>query len=227
MGSAFFGLKSEDREGQEHEENDSGESENQKSMMLDVPTPAACYQIMRDMAMPAHIVRHCEQVCRTALFISDQLQPSGVILDRALVGAAALLHDITKARSFTTGENHAATGREDLYRRGYPMVGRIVGQHVVLDEDGGGVIREAWIVNYADKRVLHDQIVSLERRMAYILERYGQSSLKKSRIRDIWRAVQRLEERLFSRLAFAPSELKTRVESAPQTEWYREDTWLF
>ena len=69
-------------------------------------------------------------------------------------------------------ENHARTGAQFLSDRGYPEVGHIVRQHVVLDEYfASEELTEAEIVNYADKRVLHDQVVSLKERKYYILEK--------------------------------------------------------
>ena len=55
-------------------------------------------------------------------------------LNRDLIRAAALLHDITKTRSFVTSENHALTGGQFLSDLGYPEVGDLVRQHVRLDE---------------------------------------------------------------------------------------------
>jgi putative nucleotidyltransferase with HDIG domain len=129
-------------------------------------------------------------------------------LNRSLVQAAALLHDITKTRSFETGEDHAATGRELLTNRGFPKVARIVGQHVHLDDAPRGErADEEQIVNYADKRVLHEEIVSLEKRMAYIVERYGQEEAHRKRIMLLWDESRELEERIFRHVDFAPDEL--------------------
>ena len=164
--------------------------------------------MIEDMGMLSPIVAHSEQVCRVALCLVDHIHSLPAGLNRPLIQAAALLHDITKTRSFETGEDHALTGGELLADRGFPEVAGVVGQHVRLDNDAGtDMLNEAQIVNYADKRVLHDQVVSLEKRMAYILERYGREASHRQRIMALWQESRRLEERLFRRINFPPHEL--------------------
>ena len=174
-----------------------------------VPSVQTCYQLIEEMGMLPHIVTHSEQVCRVALCLVGNLQhTSATRLDRGLVQAAALLHDITKTRSFETREDHALTGKELLTERGFPAVAQVVGQHVHLENyvQGKG-LDEAQVVNYADKRVLHDEVVSLEKRMEYIVERYGQEETHRERIMLLWQQSHRLEEHLFRYIEFQPDEL--------------------
>jgi putative nucleotidyltransferase with HDIG domain len=178
-----------------------------------IPTPDECHRLMTAMGMQPHIRDHSRQVCRVAEFLADALIAAGLPLDRPLVTAAALLHDITKTRSFETGENHAATGAAYLASLGYGRVSEIVRQHVALDDyDTNGHPSEVEIVNYADKRVLHDAIADLVSRMTYIRERYGTTPAHLERIATLWRATTRLERRLFSHLAFGPEELVTEMD---------------
>ena len=60
------------------------------------------------------------------------------------------------------------------------------------------------IVNYADKRVLHDRVVSLDERMVYILDRYGLRPEHRERIRWLWRLSTLLEGRIFACLSYSP-----------------------
>ncbi len=163
---------------------------------------------MCDMQMPEHIVAHSLQVCRVAACLADHLDSKGNHLDNQLLQAAALLHDITKSRSFETAENHALTGGQQLAELGYPEVGNLVRQHVRLDDySDPQAISEAVIVNYADKRVLHDRIVSLDERMRYIQERYGTEPQHKQRIQLLWDKTQVLEKQMFKELPFSPEAL--------------------
>lgn len=170
------------------------------------PTIDQCHRMMAAMEMPAHIVAHSTRVSRVALWLCDALNAVAPCLDRDLVQAASLLHDITKARSFATGEDHAASGEIYLAERGFRQVGRIVAQHVKLEVfDPAGPPTEAEVVNYADKRVLHDRIVSLDHRMAYILERYGAADeVRRRRIMALWHETRRLEAKLFRQLDCGP-----------------------
>lgn len=180
--------------------------------MIAIPTTEQCLGCMRDMNMLAHIRDHSLQVCRVALVISDGLIAKGLRINRNLVAAAALLHDITKTRSFDTGENHARSGAALVTLWGYPQVGRIVGQHVRLEGYFmASLPGEAEIVNYADKRVMHDRIVGLERRMTYILDQYGGTPEKIRGIRWLWGMTRRVETRLFGYLDFPPAAVAARV----------------
>ena len=164
---------------------------------------------MCEMKMMDHIVAHSMQVCRVATYLTDHLISLHTHLNADLIRSAALLHDITKTRSFNTGEDHAITGGQFLADRGYPEVGDLVRQHVVLDTYGVEKIPgNAEIINYADKRVLHDEIVDLDRRLDYILERYAKKPEHRKRIRLLWEKTKHLEDRLFSDLPFSPENLK-------------------
>jgi hypothetical protein len=84
-----------------------------------------------------------------------------------------------------------------------------VGQHVRLAAYfGSDLITEAEIVNYADKRVLHDRIVSLAKRMEYIFERYGKGPEHRERISWLWEKTILLENRIFTELPFLPDDLE-------------------
>lgn len=175
---------------------------------MNLPDKQSCFELLREMQMPAHIVVHSLQVCRVAVLLTDHLKPVNPSLNRKLVQAAALLHDITKNRSFETKENHALTGARFLTDRQFPEVARLVRQHVRLDHySSDASIGAAAIINYADKRVLHDKIVSLDERMQYILERYGDTARHQQRIRKLWRITTALESRIFSQVAIAPDDL--------------------
>jgi uncharacterized protein len=174
-----------------------------------IPSRKQCYQLLHQMEMPDHIVAHSLQVCRVAIVLVEDLKTCRMNLNQDLIEASALLHDITKTRSFKTNENHAVTGNQLLTGLGYPEVGHIVGQHVRLDEYlSSEPLNEAEIVNYADKRVLHDEVVSLRARMCYILKRYGKEPEHRQRIRWLWEKTEQLEDRLFSWLSFPPHKLE-------------------
>ncbi len=174
---------------------------------INIPSEAHCRRMSSDLGMLDNIVVHCLQVCRVSLFLTDHLGLPG--LNRELIRAAALLHDITKTRSFQTLEDHAETGARLLTDLGYPGVALIVGQHVRLDcyPVSPTAPTDAEIVNYSDKRVLHDKIAPLSERMGYILEKYGGSPERKRNILLLWEKSETLEKRLFTGLPFSPDEL--------------------
>jgi uncharacterized protein len=178
-----------------------------KAEPINIPSEELCMRIISDMGMLENIVAHSLQVCRVSLLLTDHLGIPG--LNRELIRAAAMLHDITKTRSFQTLEDHAETGAHLLADLGYPEVAGIVGQHVRLDRYllTSSTPTDAEIINYSDKRVLHDKIVPLSERMGYILEKYGCRPERKRNILLLWEKTEKLEERLFTSLPFSPGDL--------------------
>ena len=166
------------------------------------------------MKMLENIVAHSIQVYRVGMCLVEHIKLDGNRLNGRLVQAAALLHDITKTRSFETEENHALTGGQVLADFGYPQVGDLVRQHVRLDDYSEPQnLSEAVIVNYADKRVLHDRIVSLNERMDYISKRYGTEPGHKHRIQLLWEKTAALEKQIFKYLPFSPDDLNHHLAS--------------
>lgn len=177
------------------------------------PTKKECYHLICEMEMMDHIVSHSLLVCQVAMFLADRLNLQDIFLNRDAIQASALLHDITKTRSFKTKENHAQTGEQLLHELDYPEIGDIIGQHVILnayaDTDPP---KEAEIVNYADKRVLHDRVVSLKDRMAYVLKKYGKQSISHERILRLWEESEYLEKKIFATLPFSPDDLNRLID---------------
>ena len=182
---------------------------------MNTPSDEECNLLFRQTGMLDHIVDHSRQVCRVATFLTDQLRKKDLLLNRKLVIAGALLHDITKTRSFDTGEDHTRTGEKLLVDRGYREVGKIVGQHVTLNTYFlSDIPDEAEIVNYADKRVLHDRIVSMDKRMEYILKRYCRNPDHRHQLQRLWEVSREMEKRIFRNLPFSPEELGKQMAAA-------------
>ncbi|MEE4261836.1 MAG: HD domain-containing protein [Desulfobacteraceae bacterium] len=175
---------------------------------MKIPTKDQCYRMLSEMKMMDHIVVHSLQVCRVATFLSEKLNRQQYRLNFDLIQAAALLHDITKTRSFKTREDHALTGGQFLAKLGYPRVGELVRQHVRLDEYPKPVVLgEVQIINYADKRVLHDQVVSLDKRLDYILEKYAKTPEHTERIHWLWGKTREMEVEIFRTLPLSADDL--------------------
>jgi len=130
-------------------------------------------------------------------------------VDVALVEAAALLHDIAKAPCLGSRLDHALEGGRVLRAIGLADIGAIVERHVALGPfDPHGPVTEAEIVNYADKRVRFEEVVSLEERFLDLIERYGgRRSDLEGLIRGNWEVMEAVEAKIFSRLPFGPDEV--------------------
>ncbi|MCD4674428.1 MAG: HDIG domain-containing protein [Desulfobacula sp.] len=175
---------------------------------MNIPSKTECFKLIKKMDMMDHIIDHSIMVSNIALFLCLKLKNHFPNLDIRLATSAALLHDITKTRSFDTKESHSETGGLMLTKLGYPEVGDIIRQHVILDSYGNdSPASEQEIVNYSDKRVLHDKVVSLNKRLEYIKLRYGTRKEFKNRIQIMWTNTLNLEKKLFCNLDISPDQL--------------------
>ena len=168
---------------------------------------------MKTYNMPPHIVEHSKMVYHVALTLASLLKKEGCDINTPLIEAGALLHDITKSKAIKTGENHSETGAELLATLGYPEVASIVSQHVKIHQPGNtrNPVSEAEIVNYADKRVMHDHFVSLGQRFRDIRERYGKTKERLERIKETEIQVQAIEYKIFSILPMTSEDLEKYV----------------
>ncbi len=167
--------------------------------------------------MLENIKDHSVMVARVAGLITRKMQDVGQDLSLDLAVTAALLHDIAKTACLDSNENHAARGREICIAHEFFEVADIVGEHVVLTN---GVPQECCsekeIVYYADKRVLHDSIVTIEDRLEYILDRYGQNDERLYYlIEQNFMICRAIEQKIFHVLELQPDDLADMVNGHP------------
>ena len=169
---------------------------------MPVPTRAWSFELMRNRGMPYHIFCHSMTVRQVAVIIACTLKQQGHDLDMTLVDRGAILHDICKIDSIRNGGDHALMGQQLLEEKGYPLVADVVGQHVRLKSMR---LNEALVVNYADKRVKHDTIVSLSKRFVDLMERYGTDERRQERILGHYHNVLRIEDLIVSSTGIDPA----------------------
>jgi putative nucleotidyltransferase with HDIG domain len=163
-----------------------------------IPSREECNELMAQYSMLPNIVEHSIQVMHVSLAITDNLK-SGVFVNRDMVVAAALLHDITKTRSLVTKERHDTSGGDLLRELGFPLIAEIVEQHVIIQNINlEGRLEEREIVYYADKRVLHDTIVTINERLLDLMERYGTGEEIRNMILQNKDQVLRVERKIAS-----------------------------
>jgi len=179
-----------------------------------VPSVSTCFQLMERYEMLENIRQHSIVVAKIARLIACSLLEAGETISLDRVTAAALLHDIAKTSCLRTKKDHAEEGRKICLQNGFDEIAPIVAEHVVLKGySAAGRISEKEVVYYADKRVNHHAIVSLDERLRYILKRYGgDGKALRQRITDNFRMCKVVEKSLFRKLQFTPAELSRRVE---------------
>ena len=182
-----------------------GEGRNRK---MRVPSKGECLDLMKRYNGREHIIRHCIKVAEVAISISEALNRKGENLNLNEVEAAALLHDITKAESLDSGEDHSLTAYRLLKQLGYARIAEIVRQHVFLVKDSDSPwVSEEEIVNYSDKRVRHDQVVTLKERFEDLRVRYCRDEEGKAWMDRMESFSNRIEEKIFSKLDMGPEDV--------------------
>ncbi len=174
----------------------------------DIPSERDCFGLLEKYQTPRHIVMHSKKVWDVAKVLAEGLRMKDIPLDMPLVKASCLLHDIGKYPCILDGTGfHDVRGEQILQQEGFPAVARIVVQHVILRADPGDGLREEHVLFYADKRVVHDQLVSLDERFVYLQETYGKTSGAVKRLLAMKDETVRLEQTIFVHLDFKPGEV--------------------
>jgi putative nucleotidyltransferase with HDIG domain len=180
---------------------------------------------------PLHVRQHCEKVATVGRFLAEKLKEKGVSVNPDTVYAAGLLHDVVRVVDFKTlspnlgtaedpsvwtalrekspGQHHADAGAELLKAKGEPELADIVRRH----KYGSLLTREkpttweAKLLYYADKRVAHDQIVSIQERLDEGHRRHYPDAPVSEDEKKRRAAVRKLEKEIFKPLDFTPNEL--------------------
>jgi putative nucleotidyltransferase with HDIG domain len=182
-------------------------------MTRPIPSIKECLAFIEHYEMLDNIRDHSFMVARVAKALVDGLirNSAPFIPDSDEVIAGALLHDIAKTRCLKNNGHHAKDGQSICNELGYPHIGEIVLDHVVLKDFNEELYKKGEfgskeLVYYADKRVRHDQVVSLQERLDYIIERYGDGDrIKEEHITRNFSATLQFEKFLFVHLDFEPN----------------------
>jgi len=119
---------------------------------------------------PSKIIEHSKAVCKVAEKAANGLIKKGIKLNKKLVIAAALLHDIERAKP-----NHVIKGSRLLKSMGFSEVAEVVKKHSLYKLEVKNRQPSTWeekIVFYADKRVKANKIVSLKERFDSLEKAY-------------------------------------------------------
>lgn len=159
------------------------------------------YAMLDNIRAHSLVVTRVAQALLTAL--AESTKTTAALPAENLVVAGALLHDIAKTPCLENSCDHARQGRDICLELGYPEVAEVVREHVILANFSPKRYHRSHflakeLVYYADKRVRHDEIVSLEERLDYILDIYGNNDPNRhSLIKENFDKCKQLETFLF------------------------------
>ena len=190
-------------------------------------------------ATPLHVRKHCEQVANVAMQVGQAYMSKNLLINFSLLKTAALLHDMARVCDFTdldpskfqeevteekwekwsqlrkdhAGQNHADIGADHLIQLGYHKTAALIRAHhslTILDEPHLLEHLETAILYYADKRAMHDHIVSLSERFEDGRRRYGHLDHpgQKKRYLEVEQKTMELEEWLFSEIDIKPDDIR-------------------
>lgn len=189
---------------------------------------------MDEFSMYENIRRHSFMVARVADIILCGLRAAPTAPaspSRELVVAGALMHDIAKTKCIQEGCKHAEIGRDICRELGFETIGEIVANHVILADFNkkaylDGYFSAIELVFYADKRVKHDQVVHLDERLDYIIDKYSNNeAIREDYIRKNFEQCQEVEQYLFARLDFIPDDIESLLpHSSPDLLHYLPET---
>ena len=146
--------------------------------MTKIPTYDECLKILKENNVPDNVVTHLKAVCNFSIKVCDLLEKKGINVNKDLVVAGALLHDIKKINS----EDHVIEGYGLVKSLGFPEVALLIKKHGLMHINKNEFVPKSWeekIVFYADKRVKGDKIVSVDERFEYIKQRYKKDNVEK------------------------------------------------
>ncbi|WP_432737767.1 HD domain-containing protein [Maridesulfovibrio sp. FT414] len=163
-----------------------------------VPTSDECVRWWEEFSMLDNIRSHSALVADVAVRVAEMAVRSGVDVDVPTIRASALMHDIAKSYCIHHGGNHSQLGAAWTMRlTGNPAVAMGVLHHVFwpFDPDADKYFLPL-VVSYADKRVMHDTLTTLDERFGDLKVRYGKTEKIIQRIHQTYEQALVLEERL-------------------------------
>jgi HD superfamily phosphohydrolase YqeK len=186
--------------------------------------------------VPVHIQRHMKKVAAAALYLGQKIHQSGQPINLIVLRQAALLHDVLKLCDFkeldienfeqtVTAEDihfwtalmkscrhvgHIEAAYNMLKEIGEDEIATIVRKHRfegLIDQRDKPKTWEEKLVYYADKRVRHDQIVSIAERLEDGRKRYFPDGNLPPDDHLVEKALYKLEKEICSKAGVKPGDI--------------------
>ena len=166
-------------------------------------------ELYKKCGTPDHVIAHCQGVADAAVRITSALNNAGFSLDLELIRGAGLVHDMCRVL-----ENHGEEAAKVLREMGYKDEADIVETHMHYDFNAPNASKEVDVLCLADRLVLEDKYVGIDKRVEYLIHKPGESFARTERLLKAKEATKSyicaLEEiigRSIDSLFIAPREL--------------------
>ncbi len=149
-----------------------------------VPNDRQCAEFWLRFSMLENVAEHSLEVARVATFLAQRASALGMNVDVPTVRASALLHDIAKTYCIKHGGNHSQLGGAwTMDITGNPAIASGVTHHVYwpFEMDIAKYFTPLAVI-YADKRIRHNKLVTIESRFEDLIKRYGVNEYIRGRI---------------------------------------------
>jgi len=193
-------------------------------------------ELIKKYKVPENIVRHCKKVSEVACFIATLLQEKGIEVDIESLKYAGLLHDIMRILDFNeseyidlcktgsdeeikvwneirkkyVGKRHTEGAYDLFHELGEEKIALMIRKHcygAIVNPEMQPFTIEEKLLLYADKRVLHDNVVSLKERFADGIKRHNPNMEKMDFEMKIQKASYSLEQEIFNKLDIDPEDI--------------------
>lgn len=168
------------------------------------PTQQECFALWQKYNMLENVRRHSQLVAHIAALLAERARTLGIEVNVEATRAAGLLHDIAKTWCLKYGGSHAMIGASWTVTETRNFA---VAQGVILHvhwpwklPKNSAICCLPIFVLYADKRVRHDQCVTLQERFEDLIERYGKNRAARRNIRKSNEQAQLIEANLARQL---------------------------
>jgi molybdenum cofactor cytidylyltransferase len=162
----------------------------------EIPSEAECEAMMELIpGMDERTRQHCREVARVADGIAGSLNRTGAGLDREVVLAAALLHDLARGRP-----GHAREAARLVREAGFHAIAEAIIAHMDIEPGQGPDISAGEVLFLADKLVSGDRLVTLADRFAQASARYGEDADALEAIGARYNTALLIQQRIESRI---------------------------
>lgn len=194
----------------------------------------------KDWSTPLHVRAHSKAVTKASLQIGQALVDKNILINLDLLNSAGLLHDMARVCDFQEldktkfneevtdekwekwvdlqrqfkGMHHADVACGALAEEGFNKTAELIRLHnslSILEEPEKLDHLEAAILFYADKRVKHDEVVTIDERFRDGRERHGKFDNLKTQtmFEEVEKKTFELEKQLFSLIDLEPNNIKS------------------
>ncbi len=194
---------------------------------MNLPTQQQCMAFFDQYVVPPNIKAHCVAVQKYGLFLAQELHQVGIEINTKLLSPLLLLHDLFKLaaienpapnkdhpRQFTKQELAMRTQLREKYpgkfegeiayevwKEIYPELALSLRDASNPDADKNFI---ELFAHYVDWCVLKEEYVGLDKRIMYLVQRYGKKSEYYQKDFD---ELKKFETQIFSKLTFTPQQL--------------------